>query len=134
MRSRSGPSTRVLGYQKLTAGRRFFSGSIVAMGNAKRGLFAVSLRPPGVVRHFAASQPMIELSTGGITQSFSRAALLTRPGADEIQVPRNVAYSMSTTYRVALLADLLNGTQLPAHSVLNARATDGFAVQLPITL
>ncbi|MDR6379145.1 hypothetical protein [Paraburkholderia caledonica] len=77
---------------------------------------------------------MIELNTGGITGSFSRAALLTRLGADEIQVPRNVAYGMSTTYRAALLADLLNETQLPAHSVLKARATDGFPVQLPITL
>jgi mono/diheme cytochrome c family protein len=88
----------------------------------------------GVFGHCAAAQPMIELTIGGSTRSFSRAALLARPDAAEIHVPRDVAYGTSTTYRAVPLADLLDSTRLPADSVLEARATDGFAAQLPMDL
>jgi len=87
-----------------------------------------------VIGHCAAAQPMIELTIGGKTQSFSRGALLARPDAAEIHVPRDVAYGTSTTYRAVPLADLLDSAALPADSVLEARATDGFAAQLPMDL
>jgi len=101
---------------------------------SKRVLFAVLLLTLGVIGHCAAAQPMIELTIGGSTRSFSRAALLARPDAAEIHVPRDVAYGTSTTYRAVPLADLLDSTRLPADSVLEARATDGFAAQLPMDL
>ncbi|MGN8111728.1 c-type cytochrome [Paraburkholderia sp. 22098] len=101
---------------------------------SKRVLFAVLLLTLDVIGHCAAAQPMIELTIGGSTRSFSRAALLARPDAAEIHVPRDVAYGTSTTYRAVPLADLLDSTRLPADSVLEARATDGFAAQLPMDL
>jgi mono/diheme cytochrome c family protein len=101
---------------------------------SKHVLFAVMLLTLGVIGHCAAAQPMIELTIGGSTRSFSRAALLARPDAAEIHVPRDVAYGTSTTYRAVPLADLLDSTRLPADSVLEARATDGFAAQLPMDL
>ena len=96
---------------------------------SKRVLFAVLLLTLSVIGHCAAAQPMIELAIGGKTQSFSQGALLARPDAAEIHVPRDVAYGTSTTYRAVPLADLLDSAALPADSVLEARATDGFAAQ-----
>ncbi len=101
---------------------------------SKHVWFAVLLLTLGVIGHCAAAQPMIEITLGGKTQSFSQAALLARPDAAEIHVPRDVAYGTSTTYRAVPLADLLDGAALPADSVLEARATDGFAAQLPMDL
>ena len=88
----------------------------------------------GKIGHCVAAQPTIELAIGGKTQSFTQGALLARPDAAEIHVPRDVAYGTSTTYRAVPLADLLGGAAIPADSVLEARATDGFAAQLPMDL
>jgi mono/diheme cytochrome c family protein len=101
---------------------------------SKRVLFAVLLLTLGVIGHCAAAQPVIELTLGSKTQSFSQAALLARPDVAEIRVPHDVAYDTSMTYRAVPLADLLDGATLPADSVLEARATDGFAAQLPMDL
>jgi mono/diheme cytochrome c family protein len=100
---------------------------------SKRVLFAALLLTLGVIGRCAA-QPMIEFTIGGKTHSFSQGALLARSDAAEIHVPRDVAYDTSTTYRAVPLADLLDGAALPADSVLEARATDGFAAQLPMEL
>ncbi|WP_206996395.1 c-type cytochrome [Trinickia mobilis] len=101
---------------------------------SKHVLLAVLLLTLGAIGHCEAAQPTIELTIGGKTQSFSQRALLARPDAVEIHVPRDVAYGSSTTYRAVPLADLLDGAALPADSVLEARATDGFAAQLPMDL
>ncbi|MBN3853437.1 cytochrome c [Paraburkholderia sp. Ac-20340] len=101
---------------------------------SKRALFAVLLLTLGAIAQCAAAQPAIELLIGGKTQSFSQQALLARTDAAEIHVPRDVAYGTPTTYRAVPLADLLDGTAIPTDSVLEARATDGFAAQLPMDL
>lgn len=101
---------------------------------SKRVLFAVLLLTLGAIGDCAAAQPMIKLTIGSKTQSFSQAELLARPDAAEIHVPQDVAYGTSATYRAVPLADLLDATALPADSVLEARATDGFAAQLPMDL
>ncbi|MFP3588650.1 cytochrome c [Paraburkholderia sp. SIMBA_055] len=101
---------------------------------SKRVKFAVLLLTLGVIGHCAAAQPMIEFTIGGKTQSFSQGVLLGRPDAAEIRIPRDVAYGTSTTYRAVPLADLVDAAALPADSVLEARATDGFAAQLPMDL
>ena len=101
---------------------------------SKRMLFAVLLLTVGVIGRCVAAQPTIELAIGSKTESFTPGALLARPDAAEIHVPRDVAYGTSTTYRAVPLADLLDGAAIPADSVLEARATDGFAAQLPMDL
>ncbi|WP_321951148.1 cytochrome c [Paraburkholderia bannensis] len=99
-----------------------------------RALFAALLLTLGVIGRCAAAQPVIELALGNQTQSFSQAQLLARSDAADIRVARDVAYGASTAYRAVPLADLLEGASLPADSVLEARATDGFAAQLPMDL
>lgn len=101
---------------------------------SKRILFVVLLLTMGMAGRCAVAQPAMELTIGGKTQSFTQAALLARPDAAEIHVPRDVAYGTSTTYRAVPLADLLKGAAIPADNVLEARATDGFAAQLPMDL
>ena len=100
----------------------------------KRILLVVLLLTIGLAGRCAAAQPTMELTIDGKTQSFSQGALLGRADAAEIHVPRDVAYGTSTTYRAVPLADLLDGAAIPADSVLEARATDGFAAQLPMDL
>ena len=101
---------------------------------SKRVLFAVLLLTLGAIGNCAAAQPIVNLTIGSKTQSFSQAELLARPDAADIHVPQDVAYGTSVTYRAVPLADLLDATALPAESVLEARATDGFAAQLPMDL
>ncbi|WP_321814109.1 MULTISPECIES: cytochrome c [unclassified Paraburkholderia] len=101
---------------------------------SRRVLFAALLLTLGAIAQCAAAQPAIELLIGGKTQSFSQQALLARTDAAEIHVPRDVAYGTPTTYRAVPLADLLDGAAIPTDSVLEARATDGFAAQLPMDL
>lgn len=101
---------------------------------SKRILFVVLLLTMGMAGRCAVAQPAMELTIGGKTQSFTQAALLARSDAAEIHVPRDVAYGTSTTYRAVPLADLLEGAAIPAGNVLEARATDGFAAQLPMDL
>ncbi|MGV2288076.1 cytochrome c [Trinickia sp. YCB016] len=96
--------------------------------------FAVLLLTLGVIANPAVAQPTVELTIGGKTQSFSQGALLARPDAAEIHVPKDVAYGTSTTYRAVPLADLLDAAAIPADNVLEALATDGFAAQLPMDL
>ncbi|MFD1554813.1 c-type cytochrome [Paraburkholderia silviterrae] len=100
----------------------------------KRILLVVLLLTIGLAGRCAAAQPTMELTIDGKTQSFSQGALLGRADAAEIHVPRDVAYGTSTTYRAVPLADLLDGAAIPADSALEARATDGFAAQLPMDL
>ncbi|MHA6827291.1 c-type cytochrome [Ralstonia pseudosolanacearum] len=100
----------------------------------KRVLFAVFLLTVSVIGQGATAEPKVELTIGGKTRSFTQQALLTRPDAATIQVPRDVAYGTSATYRAVPLPNLLDGAVVPADSVLEARATDGFAAQLPMDL
>ncbi|QBR02276.1 c-type cytochrome [Paraburkholderia pallida] len=99
-----------------------------------RILLVALLLTIGLAGRCAAAQPTMELTIAGKTQSFSQSALLGRADATEIHVPRDVAYGTATTYRAVPLADLLDGATIPADNVLEARATDGFAAQLPMDL
>jgi mono/diheme cytochrome c family protein len=101
---------------------------------SKRVLFAVLLLTFGAIGNSIAAQPTINLTIGSKTQSFGAAELLARPDVAEIHVAQDVSYGKSATYRAVPLADLLDTTALPADSVLEARATDGFAAQLPMDL
>jgi mono/diheme cytochrome c family protein len=101
---------------------------------SKRVLFALALLVGGIVDSCVAAQPAIELTIGSKTLLLTRGALLARSDAAEIRVPRDVAYGTSITYRAIPLAALLDDAVIPADSVFETRATDGFAAQLPMDL
>ncbi|WP_186180497.1 c-type cytochrome [Burkholderia gladioli] len=86
------------------------------------------------IGHALAAEPAVDLATAGKTVSFTRAALLARADAADIEVARDVSYGKPMRYRAVPLADLLAGTTLPAGEVLETRAADGFAAQLPMDL
>ncbi|MBN3789626.1 cytochrome c [Burkholderia sp. Ac-20353] len=100
----------------------------------KRALCLLLLLTVCVIGHGAAAQSALDLATDGATRSFTRQALLARPDVAEIHVPRDVAYGTPMTFRAVPLADLLDGAALAADSVLETRAADGFAAQLPMDL
>jgi mono/diheme cytochrome c family protein len=78
--------------------------------------------------------PALELRIGSTVQSFSQRALLARTDIATIRVEKDIAYGTAMTFRAVPLADLLGNAALPADQVLEARATDGFAAQLPMDL
>jgi mono/diheme cytochrome c family protein len=86
---------------------------------------------PGLAQ---ADEPMITVTVGNDTRSFTRGELLARPGATTIQVARDVTYRMPMTYRAVSVASLLAGMTLPPDSVIEAVALDGFIAQLPSDL
>lgn len=84
--------------------------------------------------HSAPAQPAITIATGGKLLRFTAQALLARRDVADIHVARDVSYSKPMTYRAVPLADLIDGTSLPPDTVIETRATDGFAAQLPMDL
>ncbi|RQS65054.1 cytochrome c [Burkholderia sp. Bp8963] len=100
----------------------------------KRALCLLLLLTVCVIGHRAAAQSALELATDGATRSLTRQVLLARPDVAEIHVPRDVAYGTPMTFRAVPLANLLDGAALAADSVLETRAADGFAAQLPMDL
>ncbi|MGL4962838.1 MAG: c-type cytochrome [Inquilinus sp.] len=86
---------------------------------------------------FAAQQstePGIEIIVGTGQLRFDRAQLLARSDAETIEVPNDVSYRTSMSYRAVPLAALLRGLDIPRDTVIEAVATDGFAAQLPFDL
>ncbi|MBI0327973.1 c-type cytochrome [Burkholderia plantarii] len=106
----------------------------------KRAILLSWLLTLGMLAHGAparpdhASEPVLELAAGGKVQVFTARALLARPDAADIAVPRDIAYGRLMRYRAVPLADLIDGTTLPPDTVIETRATDGFAAQLPMDL
>lgn len=104
----------------------------------KRAILLSWLLTLGMLAHGEPARPdhapALELAAGGKVLSFTARALLARPDAADIAVPRDIAYGRPMRYRAVPLADLLTGAPLPADSVIETRATDGFAAQLPMDL
>jgi mono/diheme cytochrome c family protein len=92
-------------------------------------LFAPLLLP-GSAR---AETPTLTLTLGGEPQRFTAAQLLARPDAATLEVPDDAAYHRPMTYRAVPLLALL-GEHLDAYDTLEARATDGFVAQVPLSL
>jgi len=86
---------------------------------------------PGVVR---ADPPTLTLAVGDSTQRFTAAQLLARPDAATLTIPADVGYGRAMTYRAVPLLALLAKSVDPAFDTLEARATDGFVAQLPLSL
>jgi hypothetical protein len=76
-----------------------------------------------------AEELKLAITIGNDTRSFTRSELLAR--SDAIQVARDVAYRAPMTYRAVPVASLLAGMTLPADTVIEAVALNGFVAQLP---
>jgi len=97
---------------------------ILLIGIAAAAMVPASARAAG---------PTLTIVVDGTTRSFDRDALLARPDAAEISVPRDIAYGAATIYRAVPLAGLLN-VAVSADRVLEVEAEDGFVAQLPLEL
>ena len=80
------------------------------------------------------TEPGIEISVGDKTLRLDRSQLLARDDAQAIEVKADVAYGRPMAYQAVPLAPLLEGLEVPADTVIEAVATDGFAAQLPVDL
>ncbi|TCW84030.1 cytochrome C [Burkholderia sp. SRS-46] len=100
----------------------------------KRAFSLLLLLTVSLIGHQAVAQPAIEFRTVGETRTYTREALLARQDLAEVRVPHDVAYGKPMTFRAVPLADLLDIAALPADNVLETRAADGFAAQLPMDL
>jgi mono/diheme cytochrome c family protein len=81
-----------------------------------------------------AAEPTLDIVIGSDTRQFARDVLLARPDAASVEISNDVSYGKAMTYRAVPLAALLAGFKLPADSVIEAVALDGFAAQLPLDL
>lgn len=82
----------------------------------------------------AAADDLLTIEVGDTTRSFAAAELLARRDAAEIQIARDASYGQPMTFTGVPLAALIEGFVLPADSVLEAVASDGFTAQLPLHL
>jgi mono/diheme cytochrome c family protein len=86
------------------------------------------LLTPGLAQ---ADEPTITIIVSNNQRSFTRGELLMRPDATTVEVARDVTYRMPVSYRAVRVASLLAGMTLPADSVIETVALDGFIAQLP---
>ncbi|MBJ9920350.1 c-type cytochrome [Burkholderia cenocepacia] len=100
----------------------------------KRQWFSLVLLTVCLLGQRASAQSTLELDTDGTTRALTRQTLLARADAAAIHVPRDIAYGRPMTFRAVPFAALLGDTPLPADGVLETRAADGFAAQLPLEL
>ncbi|MEK2604656.1 cytochrome c [Burkholderia arboris] len=100
----------------------------------KRQWFSLVLLMVCLIGQRASAQSTLELETDGTARTLTRQTLLARPDATDIHVPRDIAYGRPMTFRAVPFAALLGDTPLPADGVLETRAADGFAAQLPMDL
>jgi len=70
----------------------------------------------------------------GKPDTLTTEALLVMPGAATIQVPDDVAFHRTMTYRAVPLRSLPGVRTLPADAELQITATDGFVTNLPAAL
>jgi mono/diheme cytochrome c family protein len=82
----------------------------------------------------ASADPVLDVAIGGETRQFTRDALLMRPDVASVEIANDVAYGKAMHFRAVPLAALLSGFSLPADSVIETVALDGFAAHLPIDL
>jgi hypothetical protein len=78
-----------------------------------------------------AAGPTLTVSEDGTTRTFDRDELLARSDVVEITTARDVAYGTPRTYRAVPLANLMEGITVPADTVVEAAARDGFVAELP---
>jgi mono/diheme cytochrome c family protein len=86
-----------------------------------------------LVSNSMAAEPVLEVTIGENTRQFDRDVLLARPDVVTIEVADST-YRRPMRYRALPVAALLAGLDLPADSVIETVARDGFVAQLPLDL
>jgi len=81
-----------------------------------------------------AAEPSLVITSGAKSQRYSITTLLARKDLASISVPYDVSYRRAATYRAVPLLALLDGSADSRFDTLEARATDGFIAQIPLTL
>jgi mono/diheme cytochrome c family protein len=81
-----------------------------------------------------AAEPSLTLSFGREERRYSASELLARPDAQTLTIPADVSYKRSMTYHAVPLLGLLSGMPMQGVDTIEARATDGFASQIPLAL
>lgn len=87
-----------------------------------------------LVRPGVTADPVLDITVGGETRQFARDALLARTDATDVEIPADIAYGKPMRFRAVPLAALLAGLNVPAGSVIETVARDGFAAHLPLDL
>lgn len=85
-------------------------------------------------RTASAAEPSLIITSGGESQRYSAATLLARKDLASITIPYDVSYRRAATYRAVPLLALLEGSRNSRFDTVEARATDGFIAQIPLTL
>ena len=86
------------------------------------------------VKVAGAAEPSLTVDPGGVTRHFTASELLARPDAAEIDIPNDHDYGRATHYRAVPLLSLLADLPQDRFDTLEARATDGFVAQIPLSL
>jgi mono/diheme cytochrome c family protein len=81
-----------------------------------------------------AAEPSLEFDLGGVPHRFTTSELLARPDAAEVDIPNDYDYRRATHYRAVPLLPLLADLPPDRFDTLEARATDGFVAQIPLSL
>jgi hypothetical protein len=85
-------------------------------------------------RPVAAADDLLTIEVGETVRRFAAAELLARSDAAEVWIAKDASYGKPMTFTAVPLAALPEGLVLPADSVLEAVASDGFTAQLPLHL
>lgn len=81
----------------------------------------------------AQTSPMLVVSLGGAPQTYSATELLDREDTTTIEVD-DVAYKQAMTYQAVPLLALAGSLDTADFDTVEARATDGFVAQVPVSL
>jgi mono/diheme cytochrome c family protein len=81
-----------------------------------------------------ADPPTLRVELGGEKRQFSATELLANPATRTIEIPQDGSYRRAMRYQAIPLLELLQGLPADATHTVDARATDGFASQLPWAL
>jgi len=81
-----------------------------------------------------AAEPSLVITSAGEARRYSAGTLLARKDLVSITVPYDISYRHAATYRAVPLLALLEASRDSRFDTLEARATDGFIAQIPLTL
>jgi mono/diheme cytochrome c family protein len=86
------------------------------------------------VRLAGAAEPSLTFDLGGIQHRFTASELLARSDAADVDIPNDHDYQHATHYRAVPLLPLLANLPQEPFDTLEARASDGFVAQIPLSL
>lgn len=94
----------------------------------------VAVEPVPVTEQKTQGSPVLTVSVGGETKTFSAAELLARSDLASVETVNDAAYKSAMTYRAVPFRALLPAVKSGETDTLEMRATDGFVAQLPTKL